>query len=162
MDLAPINASPLSCQEEERGKRLFLLDPNGNLVVHGTLGKLAKPAYAVFESAEGRWHMERAGHRKLAILDSTGNAVATVRNGKVILADGETFAWEWVGGWGRDSFRLGELCESEPGKRSFGLQLSEAMLGREDRNLLTGIASILIQDVMRRRRRWAFLRFLGP
>jgi hypothetical protein len=40
--------------------------------------------------------------------------------------------------------------------------LADAPGGREERNLLTGIASILIQDVLRRRRRWALLHFLGP
>jgi hypothetical protein len=163
MGLTPITASRLTCQQEQRGKALTVLDPDGNALVRGLLGMAAKPAYAVFEAAEGRWHIEQADRRRFAVVDSGGNVVATARSGEVALANGETLPWEWSRHG--DRYLLGDLCVSEARGRSnrgFTVELSEEMLSRQDRGLITGIASVLTQDRLRHRRRWAVLRYLGP
>jgi hypothetical protein len=72
MVLGPVNASPLQGQTHKLGKELTVTDPSGRVVVRAALGKAAAPAYAVIETANGEWHIERRGRSDLAVLDPGG------------------------------------------------------------------------------------------
>jgi len=156
--LAPITASRL--QGRVRGKALTVTDPNGDVVVQAALGKAAKADYAVFETAQGKWRVERGGRSTLVALDPVGNAVATARKGEVVLPDGETLPWE-LSSRVRPRYRLGgDLWVAKPTRlplREFNAELSQAMLAREDRALLAGLASILAQHMLRGRLVWAIV-----
>jgi hypothetical protein len=57
------------------------------------MGSLATPAYAILKTADGAWQAVRSKRSELAILDSTGNVMATSRHAEVALASDETLPW---------------------------------------------------------------------
>jgi hypothetical protein len=152
MSLAPINASPLQGLASNRGKSLTVTDPNGNVVVEAAQIKTLDGDGVVVETAGGRWWIEQADRSAVTVLDSAGQAVATVQKGEVIRADSGTLSWEQRGLPSR--YQLGgDLWVAKGGWRSgrrFSAELSRAMLGRDDMNLLIGIAAILTQHAMAR------------
>lgn len=156
MSLTPITASPLQGLASNRGKSLTVTDPNGRVVVEAAEITAPDRAGVVFETAGGRWLIEQAGRSAVTVLDPADRAVATVRKGEVVLAAGETLPWE-QSGLPRTRYRLGgDLWVARGSWKSgsrFNVELSQALLGRDDEGLLVGIASILTQHAMTRRSR---------
>lgn len=154
--LAPITALCLEGRAGRRGGALIVTDPNGDAVVRAVLGKAAGPAEAVFETAEGRWQLERGGGSAVVVVDPGGHAVATARKGEVVLAGGETLSWE-QSSLPRTRYRLGgDLWVAEGrwlSRRRFSAELSETLLSRSDKSLLAGIASLLTHEAVGRRSR---------
>jgi hypothetical protein len=109
----------------------------------------------VFETAGGRWRVEQSGS-SVTVVDPTDRAVATLHRGQVVLAAGEALLWEQTS-LPRVRYRLGgDLWVAKGSWRwrgRFNAELSQAMLGRDDRTLFVGIASILTQDAVTRRSR---------
>jgi hypothetical protein len=151
MDLAPVTASHLQGRTRNWRRALTVTDPNGDTVVRAALGRAAGSAYAVFDVVGGRWRIEQGarsgqtGTESALVLDRTGNTVATLLEGEIVLAGGETLPWK-LSGLLRKRCRLGaDLWVAKPrGPRNgrFRAELSQAMLAREDLSLLTGIFSV--------------------
>jgi len=155
--LQPVTASQLRGRITEKGRRLILTNPNGAVIVEGALGKAAAPAEATFKAADGTWSVEADGSKTVVVLDWRRKAVATARKGEVDLPSGEKLLWKQASFPTR--YRLGDdLWVAKPSRlpvRRFSAELSQAMLNREDRGLLVGIASILTLHVVQlRARRW--------
>jgi hypothetical protein len=84
--------------------------------------------------------------KDLVVVDASNQDVATMRKIELRLADGESFTWAGSRIWSSICGLGGDLWVAKglrPRRRGFRAKLSRAMLGREDRALLTGIASIL-------------------
>src|SRR5262249_34834058 len=83
--------------------------------------------------------------------------VAAASDGQVVLPSGETFSWKRSGILTRTRLRLGNDLWVAKGSwrtgRTFSADLSQAMLARDDKALLVGIASILTQHAVTRRGR---------
>jgi hypothetical protein len=156
-DLRPVTTSQLKGRSSQRGKLLTVTDPNGDAVVQAVLAKAVKPAYAVFKAADGEWRVEQTGRHELVVLDPSARASARVRTGEVVLANRETLTWHKPSHV-RPRYRLGgDLWVAKPSRlpvRRFNAKLSQAMLARDDRGLLVGIASILTLHVVQLRARW--------
>ena len=177
--LTAITASPLQGEASNRGRALTVTDPNGDVVVEAMEKKWEgrweeELGGLVFETADGRWRMEQPGRpvrqsgrvlttvpsrSGVAILDAAGNTVAAARDGQVVLPSGESLSWQKSGFLIKTRFRLGNDLWVAKGSwrsgRRFSADLSQAMLARDDKALLTGIASILTQHAVRRRSRLA-------
>jgi hypothetical protein len=91
----------------------------------------------------------------VVVLDAFGNPVATAKNGEVVRGNSEHLPWA-RSNLPRTRYRLGgDLWVAKASwlsRRRFSAELSQAMLARDDTNLLVGIASILTQDAVARRR----------
>jgi hypothetical protein len=164
MDLAPITTSELRGRTRKRGKELSVVDGAGHVVVEARLRGAAKPAYATFATAHGEWRIERRGRwlppglpgprrssrrdgkPRLDVVDWAHRVVATMRGSELTLADGETLTWVGPRIWSSLCGLGGDLWIAKglrPRRRGFRAELSGAMLAREDRALLTGIAAVL-------------------
>jgi len=155
VSLTPITTSRLQGLAGNRGKTLTVTDPNGNVVVEAMERQADDRVEMVLDTAGGRWRVEQAvsSGSEITVLDSAGNAVAISSRGKVVLADGEVLSWERRNLPAR--YRLGDLWVAKGSwrsKRRFSAELSEAMLARDDKSMLVGIASLLTQHAVLRRR----------
>jgi hypothetical protein len=153
LDLRPLGTSRLQGRTTGRGQALTVIDSDGTAVVEGALGKAAAPAEAMFRTAEGRWRVE-ASASGVAILDLKRRTVATARKGEVVLASGERLLWK-RSTLPRVRYRFGDDLWVAKGSwlpRRFTAELSPALLAREDRSLLVGIASVLTQHAVAQRR----------
>ena len=142
---------------------MSLVDHAGHVVLEARLRRAAKPAYAVIRTAQGELRVDRTDgflppgpkrsarrdrSEKLEVVDPTGNVVATMRKNQLTLADGEALAWAGPRIWSNRCGLGGDLWLAKglrPRRRGFRAELSGAMLAREDRALITGIAAILTQ-----------------
>jgi hypothetical protein len=150
MDLRPVTEPRVEGRVERKGKTLTVTDSRGAVIVQGAVDK----AEASFKTAEGRWRIE-AADRGVAVVDWAGKVVATARKGEVVLPSGERFLWK-RSSLPRVRYRLGDdlwVARGSWRARRFSAELSPAMVGREDKSLLVGIASILTQDAIERRGR---------
>ena len=165
MDLAPITTSELRGRARKWGKELTVTDTNGQNVVEASLARVGKPEVAVFRTAVGEWRIELRkrkwtgkepeprwrgwfASRDQVVVDASGSVVAAMRNDRLTLADGETLAWVGPRVWNSLCGLGGDLWVAKglrPRRRGFRAELSRAMLAREDRELLSGIASIMTQ-----------------
>ena len=167
MDLAPIITSELHGQARNRGKELSVKDAAGQIVVEARLGSAAGPDHAAFRTAHGEWRIvdrkrvkewTGKGPRPMwrdvisptdrVVIDVSNQDVATMNKADLTLADGETLTWAGPRLWSSLCGLGGDLWVARglrPRRRGFRAELSGAMLAREDRALLTGIASILTQ-----------------
>jgi len=155
MGLSPLTTSRLRGRAGHRGKTLTVTDPNGNVIVEAMERQIDDRVEMVIDTAGGRWRVEQSisSGSEIAALDSAGNAVATSSRSKVVLADGEVLSWEQRSLPTR--YRLGDLWVAKGSwrsKRRFSAELSEAMLARDDRSMLVGVASLLTQHAVVRRR----------
>jgi hypothetical protein len=170
MDLAPVTTSKLEGRTRAWGRELNMVDSAGLRVIEVRLGAKAKPPYAVFRTASGEWRVERtdpfrppgpkrSGLRgtaeRLDVIDSSGDIVATKSSGRLTLAGGEELTWIQP----RSSTSLCGLGDGLwvarahwPRSGGFRADVSDAMLARDDRGLLTGIAAMLTQTSLRSRR----------
>jgi hypothetical protein len=97
-------------------------DTAGATVVKVAFGKLALAAYAVFDTAGGRWTIEQGARSALtgiesaAVLNGRGITVATIQEGAILLADGETLSWK-LSGLLRKRCRIGpDLWAARPAR----------------------------------------------
>jgi hypothetical protein len=168
-DLRPVTASQLEGRSRRRGKQLTVTDSDGSPVVGAVLGKAAYPHDAIVETFEGTWRMraDRGLEKvrvpttvdasdRMSIRDEAGKTVAIARTGEVLLPwTEERFAWDQSNP-PRTRYRLGGDLWVARGswlRRRFVAELSPAILGRDDKCLLVGIASVLTQSVIEARRR---------
>ena len=136
-------------------------------VVEATLGRSARGASdATFRTAHGQWRIEARSRREsegtgkwprpmwrdviapedLVVVDDDNQDVATLRGRELRLVDGESLIWVGSRIWSGTCGLGGDLWIAKglrPRRRGFRAELSEAMLAREDGELLTGVASIL-------------------
>ena len=139
-----------------KGGRIWAEASDGTVVVEGIRGRAAGPDFATLETAHGTWHVRRPENRgePTAVLDALGRQVATyekhlMRRGELTLAGGETLPVTGARLSFSHSGKLGDLAHGKapflrPG-RHYTLTLSEALLARDDRELLTALAAHLIQ-----------------
>ena len=92
--------------------------------------------------------------KDLVVVNASNQDVATMRNMELRLADGGSFTWVGSRIWSSICGLGGDLWVAKglrPRRRGFRAELSRAMLAREDRELLTSIASILTHVDLTRR-----------
>ena len=152
MGLGRVTTSRLKGRARNWRRALVVTDPAGETVVKAAFGKLARPAYAVFDTAGGRWTIEQGarsavtGIESAAVLSGRGTTVATIQEGAILLADDETLSWK-LSGLLRKRCRIGpDLWTARPGgarNGRFRAELSAALLAREDLSLLAGLFSVL-------------------
>jgi hypothetical protein len=169
MDLAPVTTSRLRGRTRDWGKHLRVEDEAGNLVIECMLGTAVKPPYATFRTAQGKWTVERTDpfvppgpkrsgfrHRleRLDVFDSGGEVVATMHGATLKLAHGEELIWVYPQYTTLCGLRDGLWVARAkwPRRQGFRAEVSGAMLAREDRGLLIGIAAMLTQTSLRKRR----------
>src|SRR5262249_25480217 len=109
-----------------------------------------------FDTDGDTWRIQQSDRSSVVVLDSADRIVASVRTGEVILNGNEVLPWKQVS-LPRTRYRLGgDLWVARGSWRSgrrFDAELSEALLGRQDKALLIGLASILTQHAMAHRNR---------
>jgi hypothetical protein len=131
-------------------------DIKGGTVVEATEVKLPDRTVISVDSDGSTWRIEQTDRSAITVLDSADRSVATVRDGEVILTTGEVFSWKRVS-LPHTRYRLGSDLWVARGSwrsgRRFNAVLSEAMLCREDKALLVGLASILTQHAVAHRHR---------
>lgn len=151
MPLVLPSSSPLSASTAKRRSLLTLKD-GGGVVVEARVDKAAKPSVAVFETAEGEYHLERADSN-LLVLYGPGNAeVARKVKGAVELPGGESLPWK-TSDFVISRYRLGEdmwvAKPRFPGPgRGFKAEVSIGFLAREDRGILAGLATVLTMSAI--------------
>ena len=137
-----------------------MTDPNGAVVVEAALGKAARPAYANFVTAGGRWRVKEGaksrltGTKSASVVDRRDNSVAKLLEGAIVLAGGETLTWALSGLLPRCRIG-GDLWVARLGVtrvRKFSAELSQELLAREDLALLAGLASVLTYSAQELRR----------
>src|SRR5262249_44541653 len=116
MELAPITTTELRGRSRHWGKELTVVDPAGNAVMEARLGKAATPNFAELTTAKGSWRIERRkrdwtkqgprplwwdapARQDLVVLDESDDDVATWREGKLTLTDGESLVWAGPRSW---------------------------------------------------------------
>jgi hypothetical protein len=62
--LGRVATSPLKGRAQNWRTALVVTDRAGETVVKVAFGKLARPAYAVFDTAGGRWTIEQGGRAR--------------------------------------------------------------------------------------------------
>ena len=155
------------------------MDAAGNLVIGCRLGTAVKPPYADFWTAQGEWTVERTDpfvppgpkrtglrdrFERLDVIDSAGNVAAMMHAATLTLADGEELFWIYPGQFDTACALGGDLWVARanwPRRRGFRAEVSGTMLAREDRGLLIGIAAMLTQTSLRKRRLSSFGDFGG-
>ena len=120
MGLGRVTTSRLKGRARNWRRALVVTDPAGETVVKAAFGKLARPAYAVFDTAGGRWTIEQGarsavtGIESAAVLSGRGTTVATIQEGVILLADDETLSWK-LSGLLRKRCRIGRIF-GRPGR----------------------------------------------
>ncbi len=159
MSLTPINGPSLQGRAYNRGRSLIVANPTGNPVVAVAVNETSDHVLVVIETAADQWRFQQLHQdhdSEITVFDTADRAVATARSGEVALATGETLAWEQTNRM-RTRYRLGGdlwvAKRSRGSGRRFRAELSQAILARDDMNLLVGIASVLTQDAVKRQRR---------
>ena len=140
----PVLSSQLRGRAPRRSKVLSLTDPAGGTVAEIAFGKGVKPALAIFETAGCKWRLLPGSRSEAYVLDPDGVPVARARDGEVLMPDGETLAWVRTAFVNR--YHLGPdlwVAHSQLLRRGFSAKLSPAMLARDDRGMLTGLAATL-------------------
>jgi hypothetical protein len=139
-----------------------VVDGADHVVVQAALGRAAEPALALLRTAHGEWRVERRTDpflppgpvrrartdrtETLEAIDASGTVVASMRRDQLTLADGETLTWVGPRLWSSRCGLGGDLWVAKglrPRRRGFRAELSGAMLAREERARLTGLAAVL-------------------
>jgi hypothetical protein len=150
----PIDGSPLVGRTSDKGRTLTVVSPSGETVVEAALGEAASPAYAVFETAAGRFRIPHSGGSHLtgkewtSVFDESRNPVAVIRTGEIILPGDESSSGS-SRPWGAAS-SANDLWRAKKRRRGFKADLSQAMLAREDKDVVPGIASVLTVSAWQR------------
>lgn len=149
---APIGSSPLKVTTTEGGTLLLAESPDGRILVEGRRGAAAEPSAAIMETAGGTWRFEHRepGETQEHVYDDYGDVVASItrrhmRPGEIELADGERIGVSSGRGRFSHGCAFGELAlASAPmlrPDRFFTLKLSNALLARDDCELIVAIAA---------------------
>jgi hypothetical protein len=147
----------LKVKSYDKDTRIVATAPNGDTVVEIRRGAAADGALARYQTKSNAWRVESAGKHTSAVRDASGATVAVIHHGRlgandVELPSGENIKCDEPKLRMGYRYRFGELARAKAPfvapQRHITLTVTDALLAREDRELLLAIATGLCESAI--------------